>query len=96
MPQKIISHFPMKLLRNRVRSFEGRHHLFTVEIKDLAAAGLYYTGKRDRAKCAFCGIEMEDWSHNDMALLDHRRLSSNCYFIQKKYEEYSKEKYYQF
>ena len=93
MPQKFNS---QKLHIKFLRSFEGSVHLFTLNVKDLAGAGFYYTGIRDRVKCVFCRIEVEDWNHNDMPLIDHRRLSSNCFFIQKKYEEYSKEKYYQF
>ena len=94
MTQKIHSrNVQMKLLKNRLATFDGFDKLFAVDVGDLAGSGFYYTGKDDRVICAFCSREVEDWKQNDMPLLDHRRLSSNCYFIQKKYEEYSKEKY---
>ena len=88
-----ISDVQLKVDADRLRTFNGFERLFTVDVKDLAFAGFIYAGTKDRVRCVCCGKEIEDWKHNDMPLIDHRRVSRNCSLVQEQYKLYSKEKY---
>lgn len=47
----------------------------------MAAAGLYYTGRGDQARCFECGITIGEWEEGDNPMSDHRRYQSNCRFV---------------
>ncbi|XP_044575990.1 baculoviral IAP repeat-containing protein 7-B-like isoform X2 [Cotesia glomerata] len=49
----------------------------------LAAAGFYYTGHNDDAKCFECGIVIREWVEGDNPMSDHQRWQSNCRFVRK-------------
>nr|XP_039263544.1 E3 ubiquitin-protein ligase XIAP-like [Styela clava]XP_039263551.1 E3 ubiquitin-protein ligase XIAP-like [Styela clava] len=48
-----------------------------VKVGDLAAAGLYYTGFRDRVKCFSCGMSVENWMLGDDGM-DRKWHKSDC------------------
>ncbi|AAS82632.1 ORF106 [Agrotis segetum granulovirus] len=47
----------------------------------LASLGFYYTGQSDRVICAFCKLDLYNFSKNTNALYDHKRYSPHCPFI---------------
>jgi hypothetical protein len=53
--------------------------------EDLAAAGFYFTGDDDGARCAFCSLHVSEWdAQYDTALGEHRRWNPACPFIRGK------------
>jgi len=49
-----------------------------VEPRELAAAGLFYTGHADRVQCAFCRGCLRDWRPGDRPEQEHRRHFPDC------------------
>lgn len=49
--------------------------------RELAQAGLFFTGSRDLVKCFRCGIGLFDWQWEDNPWIEHTRLSQQCSFI---------------
>ncbi|XP_046557214.1 baculoviral IAP repeat-containing protein 2-like [Haliotis rubra] len=47
----------------------------------LAEVGLFYTGRLDRVKCAFCLGVLKEWQPGDIPLAEHRRHFPYCRFI---------------
>ena len=53
-----------------------------VEPRDVAKAGMFYTGQTDRVQCAFCRGYLRNWVQGDVPADEHRRLFPNCSFVQ--------------
>jgi len=53
-----------------------------VEPRDLAKAGLFYTGQADRVQCAFCRGYLRNWVQGDKPVDEHRRHFPTCSFVQ--------------
>jgi hypothetical protein len=49
--------------------------------RDLAVAGLFFTGIDDRVQCAFCRGFLHTWVHGDKPLDEHRKLFPDCSFL---------------
>ena len=49
-----------------------------VEPRDLAVAGLFYTGHADRVQCAFCRGCLRNWKSGDVPAQEHRRHFPDC------------------
>jgi len=54
-----------------------------VKPRELAKAGLFYTGQADRVQCAFCRGYIFDWEQGDRPAGEHRRHFPNCWFIRQ-------------
>ncbi|XP_055327739.1 baculoviral IAP repeat-containing protein 7-like [Paramacrobiotus metropolitanus] len=53
--------------------------------RDLALAGLFYTGRNDRVQCFYCGQQIERWDPQDDAWTEHAKWSPSCgYLVEKK------------
>ena len=52
-----------------------------VEPRELAAAGLFYTGHADRVQCAFCRGYLRNWRQGDRPMQEHRRHFPDCPLI---------------
>ncbi|CAB3387126.1 Hypothetical predicted protein [Cloeon dipterum] len=50
---------------------------------DLARSGFYFTGEGDKARCAFCNLEVRGWEEGDEPDTEHTRWNPNCPFMQK-------------
>ncbi|KAJ8029980.1 Baculoviral IAP repeat-containing protein 7-B [Holothuria leucospilota] len=55
-----------------------------VHPRDLAAAGLYYTGQGDKVACFSCKGCINNWESGDDPIIEHRRLFPKCLFIAEK------------
>jgi len=53
-----------------------------VEPRDLARAGMFYTGQIDRVQCAFCHGYLRNWVQGDKPAEEHRKNFPNCLFVQ--------------
>ncbi|AER41437.1 Iap-3 [Epinotia aporema granulovirus] len=57
--------------------------------KQLAEAGLYYTGRGDMTKCFYCDGGLKDWEENDIPWEQHARWFDKCAYVKLvKGEEY--------
>jgi len=54
-----------------------------VEPRELAGAGMYYTGQADRVQCAFCRGYLRNWVQGDRPADEHRRHFPECPFVKK-------------
>ncbi|XP_025070473.1 inhibitor of apoptosis protein-like [Alligator sinensis] len=53
-----------------------------VSERNLARAGFYYTGVKDKVKCFSCGLMLDNWKKGDNAMEKHKQLYPSCSFIQ--------------
>jgi len=58
-----------------------------VKPRDLAKAGLFYTGQADRVQCAFCRGYLYNWVQGDKPADEHRRHFPDCKFIRQLNED---------
>ncbi|KAH0631034.1 hypothetical protein JD844_004522 [Phrynosoma platyrhinos] len=65
----------------RLRSFHNWPPCVPVSPKELAHAGLYYTGIDDEVECFCCGGKMKNWEPCDQAWSEHRRHFPRCFFV---------------
>jgi len=52
-----------------------------VDPRELAKAGMFYTGQTDRVQCAFCRSFLRNWVEGDVPADEHRRLFPDCSFV---------------
>jgi len=52
-----------------------------VEPRELARAGLFYTGQADCVQCAFCCGYLRNWVQGDRPADEHRRHFPECSFV---------------
>ena len=52
-----------------------------VEPRELARAGMFYTGQADRVQCAFCRGYLQNWVQGDRPAEEHRRHFPECCFV---------------
>lgn len=52
-----------------------------VDARELAKAGLFYTGQADRVRCAYCFGSLRGWEPGDRPADEHRRHFPNCWFV---------------
>lgn len=67
--------------RQNTYLFNWPHDKDLIDTKLLAKSGLYFTGKKDLVKCAFCNVELYDWSREDNPFIEHYKYSKKCPFI---------------
>jgi len=56
--------------------------------RQMAAAGLTYTGMGDRVKCLYCSIELDTWEPNDDPHTEHLEKSPYCAFFRNSHDEH--------
>jgi len=52
-----------------------------VKPRDLAKAGMFYTGQADRVQCAFCHGYLRNWLQGDDPAEEHRRHFPDCSLV---------------
>ncbi|XP_040179864.1 E3 ubiquitin-protein ligase XIAP isoform X2 [Rana temporaria] len=65
----------------RLKTFKNWPSYVRVTPKDLANAGLFYTGGNDQVKCFCCGGKLMNWEPGDIAWNEHRRHFPDCFFV---------------
>ncbi|AKN81071.1 Inhibitor of apoptosis 1 [Lonomia obliqua multiple nucleopolyhedrovirus] len=72
----------MSATQSRVNTFL-EYWPFTLKklIKNIAEAGLFYTGHGDETVCFFCGCHIRDWHPDDNAWRRHALENSQCFFV---------------
>lgn len=65
----------------RLKSFQNWPDYAHLTPRELASAGLYYTGADDQVQCFCCGGKLKNWEPCDRAWSEHRRFFTNCFFV---------------
>ncbi|XP_006862912.1 PREDICTED: E3 ubiquitin-protein ligase XIAP-like [Chrysochloris asiatica] len=65
----------------RLKSFQNWPDYAHLTPRELARAGLYYTGIGDQVQCFCCGGKLKNWEPCDRAWSEHRRHFPNCFFV---------------
>ncbi|ELW66606.1 Baculoviral IAP repeat-containing protein 4 [Tupaia chinensis] len=65
----------------RLKSFQNWPDYAHLTPRELARAGLYYTGIDDQVQCFCCGGKLKNWEPCDRAWSEHRRHFPNCFFV---------------
>jgi len=52
-----------------------------VDPRDLAKAGMFYTGQTDRVQCAFCRGYLRNWVQGDKPAEEHHKHFPDCPFV---------------
>jgi len=66
--------------KERLESFAG-FPSSTMDVRQLAAAGFWYTKSVDIVRCAFCNVEVGRWEEGDNPIEEHKKWSKNCSFL---------------
>lgn len=66
--------------KERLESFAG-FRSGTVDVRQLAKAGFFYTKCDDIVRCAFCNVEVGQWEEGDDPMEEHKKWSKNCAFL---------------
>ncbi|KAM9127415.1 E3 ubiquitin-protein ligase XIAP isoform 1-T1 [Pangshura tecta] len=65
----------------RLRSFHNWPAYAPLTPKELASAGLYYSGVDDQVECFCCGGKLKNWEPFDRAWSEHKRHFPRCFFV---------------
>ncbi|KAM6124821.1 E3 ubiquitin-protein ligase XIAP isoform 1-T1 [Phoenicopterus ruber ruber] len=65
----------------RLKSFHNWPLSDQLTPKELANAGLYYTGVGDEVACFCCGGKLKTWEPSDRAWSEHKRHFPKCFFV---------------
>lgn len=64
---------------NRVNTFvHPNWRLGWLNVKLMAASGLFYLGVADKTQCYFCKVDIFSWKQGDDVVEEHRRWSPSC------------------
>ncbi|KAM9326090.1 E3 ubiquitin-protein ligase XIAP isoform 1-T1 [Gastrophryne carolinensis] len=74
-------YFNMASEEARLKTFKNWPSYVPITPKDLANAGLFYTGINDQVKCFCCGGKLMNWEPGDLAWNEHRRHFPDCFFV---------------
>ena len=74
------SEVQMEYRENREATFRDIPWPYPVKGDELARAGFYAVGPRDRVRCFSCKKRIKNWRIGDNAMSEHRRLSPFCAF----------------
>ncbi|CAH2315385.1 E3 ubiquitin- ligase XIAP [Pelobates cultripes] len=66
---------------NRLKTFHNWPNYVRITPKELAAAGLFYSGINDQVKCFCCGGKLMNWEPSDKAWTEHKRHFPECFFV---------------
>ncbi|XP_053383091.1 E3 ubiquitin-protein ligase XIAP-like isoform X2 [Mercenaria mercenaria] len=82
------SQLPYKIRSPQYQTMEARLATFKsfpsntgIPCQELAAAGLYFTGRGDLCRCFTCDGGLKDWSTGDDPCREHATYFSNCDYI---------------
>ncbi|EMP35412.1 Baculoviral IAP repeat-containing protein 4 [Chelonia mydas] len=65
----------------RLKSFHNWPAYAPLTPKELASAGLYYSGVDDQVECFCCGGKLKNWEPFDRAWSEHKRHFPRCFFV---------------
>lgn len=81
LPSFVGSFMMMESMRKLTFSYGWPHGKEVVCVKEMAQAGLFYTGSSDEVACIYCDIILNEWKAGDVPIMDHAKYSQNCVFL---------------
>jgi baculoviral IAP repeat-containing protein 7/8 len=75
-------------IAERINTFIGWNVSFICP-DEMARAGFYYTKHKDRVRCAYCEIELDNWSIGKCPVSQHARYSPECDYVVRLLEQRS-------
>ncbi|XP_034254994.1 death-associated inhibitor of apoptosis 1-like [Thrips palmi] len=66
--------------KQRLGSYRG-YPSNTVDVRQLAKAGFWFTKNEDVVCCAFCDVEVGRWEKEDNPFEEHKKWSKKCPFL---------------
>nr|ANW12278.1 iap3 [Malacosoma sp. alphabaculovirus] len=75
-------------ISERINSFIGWNVLFICP-DEMARAGFYYTKHKDYVRCAYCEIELGNWTTGKSPISEHAYYSPQCNYVVELLESYS-------
>uniref|UniRef100_T1HSP8 RING-type domain-containing protein n=1 Tax=Rhodnius prolixus TaxID=13249 RepID=T1HSP8_RHOPR len=66
---------------SRVRTFANWPSTVSQKPEQLAEAGFYFTGNRDKVRCFHCDGGLQLWEKDDVPWLEHAKWFSDCGFV---------------
>lgn len=57
--------------------------------EEMVEAGLFYTGTKDKVRCAYCRGILYNWTRGDNAFTEHKRHFPKCAYVTMKMKEES-------
>ena len=83
-----ISKLEMINEQNRLNTLVSWPKRDVIDIRKVAATGMYYTGNGDKVKCAFCCGAMQNWETGDDPDEEHRKyFGKKCPFLKGEIED---------
>ncbi|NWH86703.1 BIR7B protein, partial [Aegithalos caudatus] len=74
----------MRSTARRMRTFQQWPLTAPVSAQDLAEAGFFYVGPRDKVQCFCCGGILKDWRPGDCPMIEHLSFFPSCEYLQDK------------
>ncbi|XP_034037359.1 E3 ubiquitin-protein ligase XIAP isoform X1 [Thalassophryne amazonica] len=71
----------MRSEESRLQTFSSWPSTAPVSPRDLAQAGLFYSGESDRVQCFCCGGILAGWEIGDSAWGEHSKHFPRCFFV---------------
>jgi len=81
----------MRYLAGRLATYEVGWQASRVRAspRELATAGLYFLGQRDKTKCWYCNGGLQNWEYDDDPWFEHAKWFPQCeYLLQNKGPDY--------
>ncbi|BFZ10832.1 hypothetical protein BsWGS_13870 [Bradybaena similaris] len=75
--------FEYAVTATRFASFEHWPRDHPLKKEDLSAAGFYYAGYGDCARCFYCGGGLRNWEDDDNVWVEHARWFPKCAYIRQ-------------
>lgn len=83
LSQSICDDIRLHQLTDRLTTYSCWPSQIPQHREDMALAGLYYTGRGDRVRCAFCNHELGGWTINVEPLSRHKQMNPRCSFLEE-------------
>lgn len=68
---------------NRLSTFSEGWAVEFITPQQMASAGFYYMGTRDKVRCLYCSKELDTWEPTDDPVEEHKRISPQCAFFRE-------------
>ena len=73
--------FEQRLLTFEENAVNWQRNNIRATMRDMANAGLYYLGTRDRVKCWYCNGGLQNWALYDNPWFEHAKWFPTCEFV---------------
>jgi len=80
LPSYKLLHSRLERVVERKRTFPAQWS-YLMSVDDLARYGFKCCNEEDRVECEYCGLQIKNWQHGDLAAIQHKIWSPLCDFL---------------